>query len=95
MRFTLLATALVVVYMFFPIYDLYVIKDPFSDDYILEEQGIYLENRCLQRAESLAKPNADPLRYQCRKTSRWAPMRDGYTQYNPAIRDARQQGQEL
>ena len=88
MKFTLFATALVIVYIFFPIYDLYVIKDPFSDDYTLETSGIYLEKNCLQQAQSLDKAIPGTLRYRCRKTSKWAGMRDNYTQYNPAIRDA-------
>jgi hypothetical protein len=87
MKFTLLATALVVVYVFFPIYDLYVIKDPFSDEYSLERRGIYLEKNCLQQAQSLDKVSFGTLRYRCRKTSKWAGMRDNYTKYNLPAKD--------
>lgn len=94
MKFTLLATALVIVYVFFPIYDLYVIRDPFSDDYTLEKQGIYLEKNCLQQAQSLDKASPGTLRYRCRKTSRWAGMRDNYTKYNLPKRDAQGDAQD-
>lgn len=87
MKFTLLATALVIVYIFFPIYDLYAIKDPFSDEYTLEKKGIYLEKNCHQQAQILDKASADTLRYRCRKTSRWAGMRDSYTKYNLPEKD--------
>ncbi len=94
MKFTLIATALVIVYLFFPIYDLYIIKDPFSDDYTLEKQGIYLENNCLEHAQVLDKASPGTLRYRCRKTSKWAGMRDNYTRYNPEIRDAQDHVQD-
>ena len=89
MKFILIALILTLVYVFFPTYDLYIVKEPTGENFTLIETGIYLKKDCVERAR-LSKTHS----YQCRKTSKWAGMYSGYTKYDPSIREAQKRLQD-
>lgn len=90
MKFILITAILVGGYVFFPTYNLYVIKDAASDSdkYVLEEKGFYARKDCEERAKSYIQSSYGRSGHRCRKTSRWSSMYSNYTKYDPSIRAA-------
>ena len=96
MKFILIAVIVVAVYVFFPTYSLYVIKDSSSDtdSYALQEKGFYSRKDCEERAKSYAHSSYGRSSHRCRKTSHWSAMYSNYTKYDPAIRAAQERLQD-
>lgn len=92
-KFLLLAFVLLIVYLFYPIYDLYVKENPFAEHYVLEQQGFYSKSRCTKHARGLATSAIDVPEHRCRRTSQWGRMYSSYTRYDPSIREAQQRKQ--
>lgn len=93
MKFLLLAFVLLIVYLFYPTYDLYVKENPFAEHYVLEKQGFYSQSRCREHVRGLATSALDVPEHRCRKTSKWGRMYSSYTRYDPSIREAQQRQQ--
>lgn len=89
-KFLLLAFVLLIVYLFYPTYDLYIRENPFAEKYTLEKQGFYSKSACAEYARSLAGSALDIPAYRCRKTSKWGQMYYNYTKYDPSIREAQE-----
>jgi hypothetical protein len=87
MKIMALFAVLVLVYLFYPTYDLHLKADAFSDQYELHEADFLSLDKCKAAATAAAKNKP----YHCYKTSMWKNMFGGYTQYNPQIRDSQKE----
>lgn len=83
MKFIVLLVILVLVYIFYPTYDLYLKAEVFSDEYELRESNFLSANKCRETAAIIAQHKP----YRCVKTSVWKNLFGGYTQYDPEIRE--------
>ena len=84
MKYILIALAAIIIYSFVPSYELYVVKDPLGDSYSLEDSGIYSRKTCMARAEGFHPTG------HCRKTSYWSTVFSNYTDYSPAVKQAKE-----
>ena len=87
MKSIALLVVLVLVYIFYPTYNLHLKVDVFSDEYELRETNFLSIGKCRQAAAIAAKGKL----YHCNKTSVWKKMFGGYTQYNPEIRETQRE----
>lgn len=92
-KYLLLAVVVLLVYLFYPTYDLYIKENPFAEQYVLVKKGFYSKSRCSDHVEGLAESALDIPEHRCRKTSKWGQMYGSYTRYDPAIREAQKDHQ--
>ncbi len=90
MKTVMIILILILTYLFYPFYDLYTKEDAFSESFSLEGKGYRSQGKCAEAAEAVAAEI-----FRCRKRTIWSKMFSTYTQYDPAIREIRQEHPEF